>query len=524
MNFPYAKIVVSVLLLFFTITACDSFNSFNKIDITINDAGNISTTKAQKGISVENVITSAGIKLNPLDKVIPSKNTSIESPITITITRVTEEYVVEDSILPFEQQTVKNESLQQGQKVLIQAGVNGKTQTIYRVVYENGVKISNTFVSSEVIEPAQPEIVMIGVQSPYSVQEINGTIAYISSGNAWVMESTTGNRRALTTTGNLDGRIFALSEKRDWLLYSTSDKSESKVVINRLWIVSLISEEPKPKDTGIANVVNYAEWVPGKDLTISYSTAEISSSPPFWNANNNLIIARFDASGNLIDKKSYIDTNSGGLYGWWGTSYKWSPDGKNLAFSRPDSVGFVNLDKGSLEPVFLITPYQTESVWAWVPNISWSADSKFLYSVLPESSTTDPLAGTNLSAINVKSNQIIPIVKNCGLFCSSMSGITFTNQENKIAFLSAILPDQSEVSRYNLFVMDKDGSNQKKLYPTEGVQGLKSQNIYWEPASGSQSNIRIAFIAQGNLLLVDPTTGAINQITGDGSIERIDWK
>jgi len=525
MKFSIAKIVFLFLLLFLSLTACDSFNYLQKIEITINNAGIVSTTRVNKGISVEDVLTSSGIKLNPLDKVDPSKNSLIESPITITITRITEEYVVEDSVLPFEQQTIKNESLQQGQKVLIQAGVNGKTQTIYRVVYENGVKISNTFVSSEITEQAQPEIVMVGVQSPYSVQEINGTIAYISSGNAWVMESTTGNRRILTTSGNLDGRIFALSENRDWLLYSTSNKSESKNKINRLWILSLASDDPTPKDTGIINVINYAEWIPGKNLTISYSTAEISSSPPFWNANNNLVIARFNSDGKLIDKKTIVDTNSGGLYGWWGASYKWSPDGEKIAFSRPDSIGFVDPENGTLDPVFLITPYQTESVWAWVPNISWSVDSKFLYAVLPESSTTDPLAGTNLSAINVESTQVIPLVNNCGLFCSSTSRLVLDSKENKIAFLSAILSDQSEISRYNLLVMDKDGSNQKKLYPTEGIQGLKSQNVFWEPASsGNQSKSRIAFISQGNLLIVDPITGMINQITGDGSIEKIDWK
>ena len=267
------------------------------------------------------------IKLNALDKVDPSLNTIITTPITITIVRVTEEYEVEESVLPFEQQTVKNESLQEGQKVLIQSGVNGKTQTIYRVLYENGIEISRTFVSSETTVPAQPEIVMMGVQSPYSVQSINGILAYISSGNAWVMEANTGNRRVVTTTGDLDGRIFAISPDRSWLLYSTSNDVDTDKEINRLWLVSLSSDEPKPVNTGITNVVNYAEWVSAKSMTISYSTADPSTSPPFWNANNDLQTVRFDSNGKQIDKKTIVDTNSGGLYGWWGTTYKWSPDG-----------------------------------------------------------------------------------------------------------------------------------------------------------------------------------------------------
>lgn len=517
------KSLIFLILLFF-LSSCDTFSLFQKIDLSINDAGKVSTLKVNKNTTIEDALSTGGIKLNALDKVSPSQSTIITTPITITITRVTEEYSVEESILPFEQQTIKNESLQQGQKVLIQPGVNGKTQTIYRVVYENGIKVSSTFVSSETTVPSQPEIVMIGVQSPYSVQQINGTIAYISSGNAWVMEATTGNRRAVTSTGNLDGRIFDLSQDRTWLLFSTSNKNESKNEINRLWIVSLNSSDPKPIDTGIVNVVNYAQWVPGKEKTISYSTVEPSTSPPFWNANNNLIVMKFDTEGKQIEKKTIVDTNSGGLYGWWGTIYSWSPDGTNLAFSRPDSVGLVDPNNGGIIPIFQIAPYQTDSVWAWVPDISWSSDGKFLLAALPDDSSSDPLRSTNLTAIAVNSKQLFPLIRNCGLFCSFSAYFQSSTNAEYIAFLSAILPEQSEISRYNLFVMDKDGSNQKKLYPTEGIQGLKSQTLFWEPGTTEGTQHRIAFLSQGNLLFVDMGTGNIQQITGDGSIEKIDWK
>ncbi len=209
------KKVLLILSFFLFLTSCDSSLFVNKVDITVSDAGILTSIKVNKGISIENALSEAGINLNALDKVEPSTSAIIDLPLTITITRVTEEYSVEESILPFEQQTVKNESLPLGQKVLIQSGINGKTQVIYRVVYENGAKVSNTFVSSETMVPSQPEIVMIGVQSPYSVQSINGMIAYISSGNAWVMEANTGNRRAISTSGNLDGRIFSLSPTND---------------------------------------------------------------------------------------------------------------------------------------------------------------------------------------------------------------------------------------------------------------------------------------------------------------------
>ena len=195
-----------------------------------------------------------------------------------------------------------------------------------------------------------------------------------------------------------------------------------------------------------------------------------------------------------------------------------------IAYSRPDSVGLVNIENGDLDPVFPITPYQTESVWAWVPEISWSADSNFLLASLPNDSTSDPLQSTNLTAINSETRQLITLVKSCGLFCSSASLAGELNGEDYIGFLNAILPDQSEISRYNLSIMDKDGSNQKKLYPGEGIQGLKAQMIFWEPESDTPQQPRIAFIAQGNLMIVEVDSGIVRQITGDGSIDKIDWK
>lgn len=518
------KKIILIALSIFLLAACDGLLKSSGIEVSIIDGQSSNGIKIPANSTVEDALKAANITLNSLDKVDPSLSTLITTPTTINIVRVTEEYEVEDNILPFEHQTVKNESLQEGQSVLIQSGVNGRMQSIYRIVYENGVRASRSFVSSETLLASQPEIVMIGVQSPYSVQTITGMIAYISSGNAWVMETNTGNRRPVVTSGDLDGRIFSLSADRSWLLYSTSNGKDTDKEINRLWIADLLAKESTPIDTGIINVVHSAEWVPGKIRTISYSTADTSASPPFWNANNDLIEVRFDTVSKIIDKKTVVDTNSGGLYGWWGTLYKWSPDGSRLIYSRPDSIGFVDLANGTLDPIFQLTPYQTDSVWAWVPELSWSQDGSTIYATLPDDSSTDPSLSTNLTAILVNTRLVIPLVQDCGLFCTvSPSGLSSSGNDY-VAFLSAILPDQSEISKYNLFIMDKDGSNQMKLYPGEGIQGLQAQMPFWEPNDSTSTQPRLAFIAQGNLMLGEIKSGLIKQITGDGSIVKIDWK
>jgi uncharacterized protein YabE (DUF348 family) len=178
------------------------------ISVTISDANDTTTIQAAPGITIDQVLREQKVNLNPLDRVDPPLTTTVVGGELILITRVTEEFSVSESVVAFEQQTVKNESLAEGQTLLIQPGVNGLKQSTHRILRENGVETSRTLVKEEIIQPAKPEIVMIGVQSPFSALDINGGIAYISSANAWIMNSNTGNRRVVASTGDLDGRVF----------------------------------------------------------------------------------------------------------------------------------------------------------------------------------------------------------------------------------------------------------------------------------------------------------------------------
>ena len=501
-------------------TGCDLLESGGKIDLTIIDNNVQSQVKVASGISVKQALEEAQISLNPLDKLDPPSTTVLTEDTTVTITRVTEEFESEQAIVPFEQQTVKNESLPEGQTVLIQSGANGIQQNTYRILYENGVETSRTFVSSEITLQSRPEIVMIGVQSPFTAQSITGMIAYITSSNGWVMEGSTGNRRPVASTGDLDGRIFSISPDGEWLLFSRTSTNEGE--INSLWVVNLTNTAAEPIDTKITNVVNYADWVPGRSRTFSYSTVEAIPTAPGWNANNDFLIYRFDAEGNEIETELIVDKNLQGQSSWWGTSFEWSTDGSKVAFARPDAIGLVDLETGSLSILTQFDPYSTGSDWAWVPGIKWSPDDKILYSTLFAGNSTTPGQSAALSAILLQDNKVINLVPNCGLFCYPVPSPVSSDGRYSIAYLSAILPDQSETSRYNLKLMDRDASNQRKYYPGEGIQGLSPQVIKWSP-SWSTDHL-LAAVASGDLILLDTSTGSIKKITGDGSISKIDWK
>lgn len=514
------KFIFTTLILLILLAGCGLLDTGNSVNIMILDNTIQNQVSVPSGTSVKQAMDTAGITLSALDKTDPISTTLLSEDTTITITRVKEDFVVEQSIVPFEQQTVKNESLPEGQSVLIQSGSNGIQQNTWRVLYENGVETSRTFVGSEITVTTRPEIIMIGVQSPYTPQNISGVIAYITSSNAWIMETSTGNRRPVVSTGDLDGRIFSISPDRKWLLFSRTANEDGQ--INTLWIVNLQSDSPEPINTNIANVVNYADWIPGRSQAFSYSTVESVPTSPGWSANNDLYIYRFNELGKQIENRLVVDKNSGGLSGWWGTSFDWSTDGSRLAYTRPDSIGLVDLETGSLTPLVEFAIYDTGSDWAWVPGIKWSPDDQAIYTVLQP----DPINGSDqnpsLSVILLPENQVINLVSNCGLFCYPIPSPVTEVDEYSVGFLSAIVPDQSETSSYNLKIMDRDGSNQIKLYPGEGVQGLSPQTIKWSPDWNSDH--LIAVLSQGDLILIDTTTGSIKKITGDGSTSKIDWK
>jgi Tol biopolymer transport system component len=90
--------------------------------------------------------------------------------------------------------------------------------------------------------------------------------------------------------------------------------------------------------------------------------------------------------------------------------------------------------------------------------------------------------------------------------------------------MEAIFPEQSETSRYRLVIMDRDGSNRRELFPEEGRPGLEVQTPTWAPSPRPDGSEFLAVIYQGNLWLIDVTTGQAQPVTGDGLMSNIDWK
>ncbi len=498
------------------------------VQVSLNADGKQQDYQVPAGTSVQSVLDQAGVKLGALDRVNPAAYSVLTKTGSIQVVRVREEFEVKENVIPFEGLTVKNEALPEGQTRRIQPGENGLQQITTRRVYEDGKQVSEGVFKIVTVKEARPEIVMVGVQTPFSSIPIHGKLVYLTAGNAWLMEETTGKRRPVATSGDLDGRVFSLSPDGSWLLYTRKAADENKDRINSLWAVSVETETPQPVNLKVDNVIHYAEWVPGAISTITYSTVEPRAAAPGWQANNDLHRLSFTASGAILRNEQLVEANSGGIYGWWGTTYRWSPDGTKLAYARPDGVGLVNTEDGSYIPLMEMTPLQTRSDWAWVPGLSWSADNLLIYTVshavqagmnAPEES---PLF--EVTAIPVRGGPLVAMVEKSGMFAYPVPSPLQDGGRFEVAYLQATVPEKSETSNYRLVLMDRDGSNREVVFPSEGLAGMEPQTVVWSPPGMVEQETWLGVIYQGNLWLLDPKTKQAQQVTGDGSITRMDWK
>ncbi len=524
-RFSLNRLLSLLLLAVLTLTACRSPQVTGEdITIRILADGESQALTLPAGSTVSQALQSAGITIGNLDRSAPPLYTVLNTGDSVTLTRVEEKFETEEQIIPFEKQVVRNESLPDGETRLVQAGVNGLQEITYRIVLEDGDEISRSTVKSVTLQEGAPEIVMVGAQASFAPLPIPGKIAYLAGGNAWLIDAVTSNRTPIVTTGDLDGRIFFLSPNGNYLVFTRKSTKPADQEINTIWAVR--TNGGKPFATGIANVVHYAEWIPGTN-SIAYSTVEPRSTAPGWQANNDL--HRYSITTGA--KARILDAGSGGVYGWWGSVYSFSPDGR-LAYARPDGIGLVDIDGKYIKPLIDITPYNTRSDWAWLPSLAWGADGNTLFytSHAPPPSLVNEEDSPffDLNAVSFENNANVEIVTRTGMFAyPSSSSVQSSSSERQyqVAYLQAIFPEQSETSRYRVVVMDRDGSNRRTVFPANDAPGLQPQTPVWAPGPiDGQAGDFIALVYQGNLWLVDSGNNQAYQVTGDGLVTRIDWK
>jgi hypothetical protein len=535
----FSRLVLLLMLSALALSGCLSpqvSQSQVSLPVSISADGQEYTVEVSTGSTVQQALNSAGLSAGSLDKVEPPLYTPISAGLTVKVTRGREEFETQQNVIPYERQLVRNESLPQGETLMIQPGKNGTQETTYRRYYEDDALVNTSISRVAILEAALPEIIMVGVRSPFAPLPIPGKLVYLASGSAWMMQGSTSNRTPVVSNNDpatpLDGRILKISPNGKWLLFTRKSALPADKEINTLWVVSLTDPLAKPINLRTPNIVHFADWDPKTSMTVLYSTVEPRTAAPGWQANNDLFRMRFGDKGALGVREKILEPNTGGIYGWWGTNFIWSPDGSQLAFSRPDGIGLVNFKDKALLPLAEIVPLQTRSDWALIPPLGWGADGRTLFFVThappPGLVNLEESPNFDLSALSLDSTARAPIIQQSGMFAYPSASFANPAQPEKayyLSYLQALIPQQSDTCGYQLVLIDRDGSNHKVVFPQPGSPGLEPQTPVWSPAAPTfVEGDFVAVVYLGNLWLIDAASGTATQVTDDGLIQKIDWK
>ena len=220
------------------------------------------------GSTVADALKAAGLQVGSLDKVEPPLYTILTDGLSIKITRGREEFETQQDTIPYERQTVRNESLPQGETLIIQPGKNGIREITYRKYFENEILVNTNISRITILEPALPEIVMVGVRAPFAPLPITGKLVYLAGGSAWMMEGSTSNRIPLVVIDDpqtpLDGRVLRLSPDKRWLLYTRKSAKPAEQEINTLWVLDVTDPKAKPINLRTPNVLHFADFEIGR--------------------------------------------------------------------------------------------------------------------------------------------------------------------------------------------------------------------------------------------------------------------
>lgn len=524
------KKFISFSLIILIIAACVPPPEAPKILISLVVDGRELVYEYTVAVTVGEFLRDAEVEIGDLDRVNPPPFTQISDGMRVTVVRVREERECKQEEIPYSERTLLFEGLQPGEERLGQAGQNGIQEICYRVYIEDGIGRDPVQISQTVLVEPIDEVVYVGPTGELEPVPIIGTLAYISNRNAWIMRDSTTTKRPLTTTGDLDPRIFSLSADGRKLLFArdTLRNDGSDTFFNQLWLITDTTQDREPIQL-IPGDVLYAEWIPNSEDTISYSTGEGREAAPGWQAFNDLWLMRLDpATGEAVNVRQVIEPSSGGLYGWWGTGFQWSPDGEKLAWVRADSIGLVDLETGELEnPVFNYPLFRTFQDWSWRSNVSWSPDSNLLAATVhgepvgsepPESSPA-----FNIAVADAEGSFQADIVEGAGIWSAPVYSPILNKPESEfpegyLAYLRARDPGNSVNGEYDLIVADRDGSNGSKIFPPNEQPGLGAQQMAWSP-DGRQ----LAFIYQGNLWIIDVESETTHQLTLDGGASKPVW-
>jgi 3D (Asp-Asp-Asp) domain-containing protein len=110
------------------------------------------------------LLSQEGIELQGKDYAIPVPASPVVDYISVSITRVREDYYTETEQLSFESRWEPNPELELDQRVVAQTGAKGNKNRLFKSIYENGKLISTGLEREWIDKPPQDHIIQYGTK------------------------------------------------------------------------------------------------------------------------------------------------------------------------------------------------------------------------------------------------------------------------------------------------------------------------------------------------------------------------
>jgi Tol biopolymer transport system component len=513
-----------VLLLLFAVTACGAPTDAKRITLVVDGEAREIRTGA---LTVRDLLEEANITLDTDDRVTPAEPTLISNVTTVRVIRVETRTETEEREVPYDRRTVHDASIPAGESQLLEPGITGIEELTYRIILEDGVEVDRHLIRQTTVREPRTEVILVGARTEQRPVPITGTLAYIANHNAWLVRNTSLNQQRLTHQGDLDGRVFSLSADGTHLLFTRMPQEAGESVpLNSLWILDTSTANAEPVRVEVDDVL-WAEWEPDCEVAhfddrcrIAYTRGMTAQGNPGWRAENDLWVARLRPStGKLSAKRELVEPTRGGTYSWWGTDYTWSPDRQTVAYGRADEVGLIRVRDGQQKALSEFPPYRSYAPWVWTPTVSWSPEGAYVVTTLhgpaPTGEAPEDSPVFDVWAISADGTITAELSSEAGMWSMPV----FAPETGMIAFGRARSPYASQTSSYDLYTMDRDGSDRRLIFPTDEEIGLKYPEIAWSPAADE-----IVVVYQENLYLVDVSGDGVHQVTVTGGVTAVEWQ
>jgi Tol biopolymer transport system component len=268
-------------------------------------------------------------------------------------------------------------------------------------------------------------------------------------------------------------------------------------------------------DSGIALGVEdvlYADWL--SNGQIIYSTGERTVGAPGWKAHNDLWT--YDLAAHR--KAVVLAPLSGIEYAFWGVSFALAPDRKRIVFAAADALGFVEVSSGTLNVLQQFPALETNAGWVWTPDVTWSPDMRFVAATLhappPETPRPELAQLFDVWVLSTNGSFAAPLAPDTGMFANPV-----WSRQGSIAYAQARHPRDSADDQYDVFVMNADGGNKRRIFPLQGDHGLTNPQFEW-----SSDGERLLVLQDGNLYVVSGSGKSAAQLTADGGGTQLRWR